>query len=401
MSTWFDYLLDPVYVENGAGNGSFSVASLFDTTPDSYALVSPPAGWSVNSAGTVTVDDGTNYAGLIEVVASKSGYADKSVYAWVRVFTPNHVVDPVSGPNFSLNDITPSAGDVVVIRAGTITTVQDMNGWTGTSGSPIVVIGDGSVTIDGSGMPSGDAAIVGTSGFAHVHFCNFTISMGDNTAVQRGLYGYNSPGIGIEGITVHGCNKSAYFRERATGSDAAGGFVRFCTIFNNVDHNDPNTIFSGGGWARAIGVDGGAGIEIAYNRVYENHGEGIGIRGCDGANVHHNILWDNLSVNIYLDSSINCTVTGNIIFGNNSAYYSMPSNTISDAVLTADEQGVAAHLALDTTGHTVTGNFYVSDMDAPWHDTDPGWTRGTGPGTSVYTPNTPFSSASVDARWQS
>lgn len=381
--------MDPQYFVTNTGTKSVSGASNYFTGQvDSYSLSGAPSNVTINpSTGVIAVDTTTGFDWKTVTVqaTNAAGSATTTLDLWV--FTPNKTV----AANAPWSSVSPSPGDIVVVRGGTYTSMQNVSAWDGTSTSNrtrVVAYPGETVTFDCSGMS--DYAIE-TNGAQYVELRGFKLT--DDGGCNFGLWNNQQVGCKIAQFDVSGFKKASFAFGQGTKANSGAWTIEYCRIYNNVQEN--NT-FSNPASSRGMALDYCDGSVIRRNRFYQNYGEGFGFVGSSNCTIQENISYDNCSVNIYLDNCAYHEVHGNIVWSNNPSYYTHGRVASSIRAANEDYNGTPqAHTGgkeQATTGLNVTNNFYLSGNDAPQYLAYGGSYDDGGAGTSVFTPNSTFTS---------
>lgn len=378
--------IDPRYFVTGTGTQTVDVSGTFSGTVDSYSLAGAPTGVTISSAGVISVPTGTafNWTTATVRATNASGYAEATIELWV--FTPNYTL--TGGAAWST--ISPTPGSIVAVRSGTYTSVQDISTWDGTSGqrTRVVAYPGETVTFDCSGqlyvaIETNNANWIELRGFKFIDDggCNFA------------LWNTTSTGMKVAQCEFSGFKLAAITTGQGSEGTAGPWIVEYCRIHNCVQHNYGGSM-TAGGWARGLAIDYCDGSVVRRNRVYENWGEGIGFLGSTGCTVDGNITYNNFSGNVYLDNCATFEVHNNIVWSNNPTFYRQgePSPSITAA---NEDYGNDSH-EQPTTGLNVTINRILSGNVMPSYRGDYG--DGGGSGTSVFTPNSTFTT--IDTLWR-
>lgn len=382
---WLPWM-DPVYYLTGSGTKTVATAWMFDgAVGATFSLQgTPPAGVSINaSTGVVSISTTTGipWTTLTIRAANAAGYADVTLDVWV--FTPDKTI----AANAAWSTVTPSAGDIVVVRGGTYSATQNVSAWDGTSGSPTRVVAYPGETVTFSNV-SGYAIETNGANYLDLRGLTFTATSSINFAIWNN----QSSNVKIAQCAFSGFTMGALALGQGTKVNAGPWTIEYCRIHNCVRQNASGAM-EPGGWARALTMDYCDGSTIRRNRIYENWGEGIGLVGNGSSTVSENIVWDNYSVEIYYDNCRNTQCHNNIVWGNNSTFYrsGQPAHSIQAA---NESYGDARDQS--TTGLSITDNRILAGNVAPYYDNSYG--TGGGAGTSVFTPNSTFTT--VDDRWK-
>ncbi len=385
---WLPWM-DPVYYLTGTGTKNVATAGMFDNAVGAtFSLQgTPPAGVSINTAtGVVSISTTTGipWTTLTIRAANAAGYADVTLNIWV--FTPDKTI----AANAAWSTVTPSAGDIVVVRGGTYTDTQDVTGWSGTEGTPTRVVAYPGETVHFQNIEY--ESIDPDSGH-DIELRGFTFTT-SRSSDNFALWSANSARITVAQCDFSGFNMGAITIGQGVRATAGPWTIEYCRVHDCVQQNAHEAML-GGGWARAVHIDYSDGTVVRRNRVYENWGEGIGTVGNRSCTITENIVWDNYSVNVYLDSQQNADVHENILWATNPTFARSDTGLVASSVQAANESGDDAR-SQPTTGLSVTDNHVLVGNKLPYYDGSYGY--GGGAGKSVFTPNTTF--ATVDDRWK-
>lgn len=390
--------LDPQYFVTGTGTQIVATAGAFVGDALTYSLVgSPPAGVSINaSTGQLAVSTTTPFEWTTITVraANSLGYADATIDLWV--FTPTKSV--AAGAPWS--SITPSPGDIIVVRGGTYTSVQNISTWDGASTSArtrVVAYPGETITFDCSAM-NGNYYILETNNANNVELRGFRFV--DDGGCYFALWNNISSGMKLAQCDFGGFYQTSICLGQGTRANAGPWALEY-NRFHDCTKQNVNGQMGAGGWSRGMAMDYCDGSTLQRNRIYRNWGEGLGIIAGVGYTIDGNISYDNWSVNMYLDGCQTSEVHNNIVWSNDATYYRAGSPAASIRAANEDYNGTpgthSGGLEQATTGLNVTGNKYLSSNAAPQYFYYGGSQDDGGPGTSVFTPNETFTTP--DTRW--
>lgn len=381
--------MDPRYFVVGMGTQTISTASYFAGTVDSYSLVGAPTGVSIDpTSGVISATAATAFEWTtVGVRATNSGgFAEATIDLWC--FTPNKTV--AAGAAWST--VTPAPGDIVVVRGGTYTARQNISTWDGTASQRTRIVAYPGETVTFSNI---EGYSIETNGANYVELRGFTFS--DNGTHNFGLWNNQVTGFKLAQCMFTGYLKAGICIGQGTEANAAPWIIEYCRFTNNVQENKN---FNALAAARGCVIDYCDGSLVRRNRFYRNYGEGLGFVGSSNCTVEQNISYDNCSVNIYLDNCQNFEIHSNIVWSNDPAYYTQGRVAASIRAANEDYNGTGGTSGggkeQPTTGLNVTNNRYLSGNEAPGYMGTYG--DGGGAGTSVFTPNSTFTT--VESVWR-
>ena len=384
------YWADPRYFATGTGTQTVSNPFSAYGSFQNHCVVSAPAAVTINPAtGALSVNTASAFAWtVVWLRAYPAQGMPTDIWIDLRVVTGTKTID--LGVSQAYYSVTPVAGDVVWVRAGTSSEVWHLNGggWNaGTSGAPIEVLAypGETVTINVSALTTNAAIYAGETQYLIIR--GLIIVGGANVA--NGISLWKSHHVTVAQCSISGFQRFGIIASSDERSACHHNVAEYNRITNCVLENSARSWATG--WATALRFDVCDGAVARRNRVYLNYGEGIGFLACTGATATENVCYDNFSVNLYLDGVQNTEVHGNILWSNNSAFYK--SGNPANSILAANEDyGSSTYLMQNTFGLVATGNFYLSTNVAPFYDASFS-VPGTGPGAgTTFTPNATFSS---------
>lgn len=386
--------LKPRWFLSGSGTQTVATAGVFTSAVASYSLVgTPPAGVTINATtGVVSVTTGSAYAWAeITIRGTNAAGGTTDVTMDLRVITPNHTV----AANAALTSVSPTAGQIVVYRGGTNTSLVDIGGWP--NNVEVYAYPGETPIIDVSSRTQDVGVKLGATNGIKLY--GLDVRGGPN--VDVGIAGWGCLNTVISCCSISGFNRFGISTNFTDHSAARPWIIEYNRVFGNTLENIAHTW--SGGWGRGIGLDVADNSIVRRNWVYENHGEGIGVLACNGVTVTENYIWDNYSVNLYFDGARTTTATANVIWSNNPAFYRNFPGGIdvpepAKSVMSANEDYDSDnHLEQSTISLSVTGNFILASNAMPFHDSSFG--MGTAATSSVFTPNATF--AAPLAAWES
>ena len=383
--------LEAKYFVSGTGTQTVATAQAFLDPVESFSIAgSAPAGVTINSAtGVVSVTTGSAYAWATVTVrgtAADGGYSDVTLE--LRVITPTHTINLGTGQSYW--SVSPTAGSIVVVRAGTSSEVWYLGDWDGVE---VFAYPGETAVINASALTADNALDIGNANGLAI----YGLEVIGGAGADFGIGGWGATNIRIQSCDIHGFQRGSIYTGHNTHATSRPHTIRYCDIHDNVRENAARAMTSG--WGSGIVLDLADGSLVERNRVYENFGEGIRALACDGVTIRENDVHDNFSANVYLDNVQGAAVSGNRIWSNNAAFYRdfdgagaggfLPAKS----VLAANEE-YPSQLWLEQTssGLVVTGNFILSSNALPYYDGSYGAGGGAGSG-SVFTPNATFAPA--------
>jgi hypothetical protein len=387
--------MQPVYFVTGMGVRQVNGAERFSGDGLTYQVSNVGStGITINPAsGVLSVPTGAAFPWREVTITATNSLGSAQVTLEIWVFTPNHVLS--GGAAFST--ISPRPGDIVVVRAGTYRSRQNVAGWSGASAAAptrIVAYPGETVTFDASSLTGTD--ILGLRSADNIEIRGFRFV--DDGGVNWAFFGEGAENVTVAQCDISGFRRGAMCFDYVAKSTNAGWRVEYNRLHNNVLENRKADGTGGqrgtSGWGRAIFGDFRGGSVIRRNWVYENYGEGIGLLANSGSRVTENIVWDNYSVMIYADNTARATVQNNIVFHTGNTRFFRSSRPAQSIVFSNETYGESKY-DLATTGNIATGNRILSGMTTPAY-----WSGGgglSGSGTSVFAPNSTI--AAYSPRW--
>ena len=399
--------MDPQWFVTGTGTKTVTGASdYFSGDSLTYSLVSPPVGVTINSAtGVVSVNTATGFEWTEVVVRATNGLGSADVELPLWVFTPSVTV----AANASLPSTPPSAGGIVVVRGGTITTQQDVSSWAGSKSAPIRVVAYPGENVEIDCVAIANHAI-NLSGAQYVEFYGFEFS--DDGTHNFAIWNDTQDGCALVANRFHDFWMTAFAIGQGTGTKADSGVwrIEYNRIWNNVRQND-NLDFEEAGCAATMEYAQADGSTKSYiirrNRSWNNWGEGLGILASNGFAVEQNIVWDNASVGIYMDNCRDGEVHGNRVWATDPAFFSVnggapgigPSSSIraGNEDYNGNEGITSGGREQLTNGLNVTGNYVLDTNTQPEYLA---YQDGFDDGDSVWSPNYTFTESEIQDVWK-
>lgn len=381
----------PKYFVNNTGTQTVAAAKHFGSGIACYTIEPTHASVSINSlTGVISVVTTTDFAWKEFTVyaARTDGVVMKAVIE-LRVLTGTKTID--LGASQSYWSVTPVAGDIVLVRAGSSAEQWFLNGggWdVGTASQPIECV-----------AYPGEKCVINASGLS----VSSAIYAGDNTdLIIRGLeliggptanYGvetWKSSRITIEQCILHGGQRFGIVGDADGAGVCSDNIYRYNVLYNNVRENSARSMSSGFGSALRANLTTRA--IVSRNVSFNNYGEGVALLACNDSDTSDNIIYDNYSVNHYIDGGRFITASRNIAWANDSNYY---KSGVAAASLAAANEAYGNYYEQTTKCIKCEFNNYLSTNNPPLYGS---WSIAGGGGEgSYYKDSAAF--AAVDSAW--
>lgn len=376
--------VDPAYFVVGTGDQTVDVSGDLVFGAVSWSLVSPPAGVSIDAGtGIITISTAAalDWATITARATSVMGGGSADVTVELAVIDPDHEIDLSNSESYW--SVSPSSGDVVVIRAGTSSEVWWIDGWDGVS---VYAYPGETVTIDASGLTADNAIDIGDA--SGISLYGLTILGG--AGVSFGIGGWGATGVTIQSCDISGFARGAIYTGWNSNAATRPHFIRYNSLHGCVTENAARSWSSG--WGSVIMLDLADGSVVERNHVFDSYGEGIRALRSNGITITENTVHDCYSANIYLDNVQGADVSANIIWSDDSDYYRDWGSGAAPAIsaLAANELYPGeTWLEQASAGLVVEGNHILSGNVLPFYDGSYGAGGGAGAGSS-FAPNETF-----------
>lgn len=391
----FPLWMEPRYFVNGTGTQTVATAGQFSGTITRFTIYPGHNQVSINAnTGVISVTTGADFAWktFIVTATTTTGITTKAEIE-LRVFTATKTID--LGASQAYYSVTPVAGDIVVVRAGSSAETWYLNsaGWeTGTASAPVELVAypGESCVLNLSGVTTSQAIYAGDTHDLIIR--GLEIIGGANC--PNGIETWKSSRIKIEQCRIHNFQRFGIIMSADALNVSYDNSARYNKVWDNVKENSARGMTEG--WATGIRADANNRVKISRNTSWNNYGEGLGMLACTDGIIFENVLYDNFSVNCYMDNCRGIEAVRNVVYSNDSNYYKLGAP--ATALMAANEPYTAGEAFLQQTssGLRVHDNIYLSTNIQPFYDASFGLATGAGI-NSQFSNNYPVST--VDTRW--